>query len=159
MEEGLNSYIKKQFDIEGIRDVRTVSPLALAYIGDGVFELIVRTVILERNNSKASKLHHMTSQLVKADAQSFMADALMDEFTDEEEKVYHRGRNAKSHTSAKNAGIGEYRKATGFEAVMGYLYLTNNMERAVELTKKGLSLYTPNEKPDREARNSGNNKQ
>ena len=133
METGLNAYIKEQFGLDQEVDIRTVSPLTLAYIGDGIYELVVRSVMVARTNTRAGLLHRQTSQLVKAEAQSKMMDILLPELTPEEESVYRRGRNAKSSTMAKNASIGDYRRATGFEAVFGYLYLKGDMKRIDEL--------------------------
>lgn len=133
----IDSYIKEQFQI-GEVDVRTYSPLALAYIGDGIFDLVIRTVIVGKGNTKASQLHYQTSHIVKAQSQALMIEALEGDLTEEEADVYRRGRNAKSPTMAKNATMSDYRKATGFEALMGYLYLTDRFERVVELTKLGL---------------------
>ncbi len=137
MEMKIDSYIKEQFQIGDV-DVRTYSPLALAYIGDGIFDLVIRSVIVGKGNTKASQLHYQTSHIVKAASQARMIEALEGDLTEEEADVYRRGRNAKSPTMAKNASMADYRKATGFEALMGYLYLTDRFERVVELTKLGL---------------------
>lgn len=137
MEMKIDSYIKEQFQIGDV-DVRTYSPLALAYIGDGIFDLVIRSVIVGKGNTKASQLHYQTSHIVKAQSQALMIEALEGDLTEEEADVYRRGRNAKSPTMAKNATMSDYRKATGFEALMGYLYLTDQFERVVELTKLGL---------------------
>ena len=115
-------------------DLRTYSPLTLAYIGDAVYDLIIRTVVVERSNRPANKLHHETVRFVSAVAQSRFIDSVEAELTHEEEAVYHRGRNATSYTSAKNATIVEYRKATGMEALYGYLYLEDRLDRILELT-------------------------
>ena len=136
MEESI-AYLREQFQLPR-QDIRTYSPLALAYIGDGIYELYIRTIVVGRGNRQASKLHHAASRLVKAPTQALMAEALEAEFTPKEEAVYRRGRNAKSYTTAKNATTGQYRKATGFEAVMGYLYLTGQYIRMVGLIKMGL---------------------
>lgn len=136
MEESI-AYLRDQFQLPR-QDIRTYSPLALAYIGDGIYELYIRTIVVGRGNRQASKLHHAASRLVKAPTQALMAEALEAEFTPEEEAVYRRGRNAKSYTTAKNATTGQYRKATGFEAVMGYLYLTGQYIRMIDLIKMGL---------------------
>lgn len=124
------------------QDIRTYSPLTLAYIGDAVYDLIIRTMVVERANRPANKLHRITVQYVSAGAQAKMVQGLMEEFTEEEMAVYRRGRNAKPHTMAKNASVADYLKATGFEAVLGYLYLTDNMERILKLVKKGVSAQT-----------------
>lgn len=153
METGLNAYIKEQFGLEGPADIRTVSPLTLAYIGDGIYELVVRSVMTARSNTKAGLLHRQTSQLVKAEAQSKMMDILLPKLSAEEEQVFRRGRNAKSATMAKNASIGDYRRATGFEALMGYLYLTDQTDRLLALIKLALDTYKPDEEKYAEAHN------
>jgi ribonuclease-3 family protein len=153
METGLNAWIKETFGLEQPVDIRTVNPLTLAYIGDGIYELVVRSVMVARTNTRAGLLHRQTSQLVKAEAQSKMMDLLLPALSEEEESVYRRGRNAKSPTSAKNASIQDYRRATGFEALMGYLYLTEQTERLLELVKLALDGYRPTEKKYAEARN------
>ena len=110
------------------------SPLALAYIGDGVYELFVRTkVIEEHENMPANKLHKKTVQYVKAHAQANSIDAMLPHLTEDETTVYKRGRNAKSNTTPKNADMADYRKATGFEALIGFLYLSGENERLHEL--------------------------
>ncbi len=139
MEMKIDSYIKEQFQIKEV-DVKTYSPLALAYIGDGIFDLVIRTLVVGKGNTRASQLHYQTSHIVKAQSQAKMIEALEEHLTEEEADVYRRGRNAKSNTAAKNASIVDYRKATGFEALMGYLYLTDRFERMLELTKMGLEL-------------------
>ena len=98
----------------------------------------IRTILVKQGNCQANKLHKRASRLVKAPAQSAMVAVLEPLFTPEEEAVYKRGRNAKSYTTAKNATTGEYRRATGFEAVMGYLYLTGQYHRMIDLIKIGL---------------------
>lgn len=132
MEKSINQVIKEAFAIEDV-DIRTYSPLTLAYIGDGIFDLIIRTVVVGRGNTSANQLHYRTSHIVKAHSQALMAEALADILTDEEADMYRRGRNAKSHTMAKNATVADYRSATGFEVLMGYLYLTDRNERMMEL--------------------------
>ncbi len=114
------------------------SPLALAYIGDGIYDLIIRTMVVERGNARANKLHHTVSGMVKASAQAKMMHKIEPILSEEEKAVYHRGRNAKSYTKAKNASTIDYRHATGFEALMGYLYLEHRMERIIELVKYSL---------------------
>ena len=122
----------------GKADVRAYSPLTLAYIGDAVYDLVIRTVVVERANRAANELHKRTVKYVNAGVQAAMIEALQEELTEEEMAVYKRGRNAKSHTSAKNASIQDYRKATGFEALMGYLYLTGQTQRLLHLVKVGM---------------------
>lgn len=119
-------------------DVRSYSPLTLAYIGDAVYDLVIRTIVVERGNKAANLLHRSTVRYVNAGAQAAMIEALTPELTEEELAVYKRGRNAKSHTVAKNASIEDYRKATGMEALLGYLYLSDRMERVLALIHLGL---------------------
>lgn len=127
---GIDSF----FGIEG-KDIRSFSPLTLAYIGDAVYEIVIRTIIVEKGNAPVNKLHHKASSLVKAVAQKAAMEKILPLLTKEEEAVYKRGRNAKSYTSAKNASVIDYRIATGFEALMGFLYLTGRNERMLELVK------------------------
>lgn len=120
------------------QDIRTYSPLTLAYLGDAVYELIVRTVLVEKKNKQPEKLHKAATKIVKAETQALMAEALKESLTEEELSVYKRGRNAKAVTRAKNATMSEYRRATGFEALMGYLYLQDRTERMLELVRMGI---------------------
>lgn len=127
---GIDSF----FGIEG-KDIRSFSPLTLAYIGDAVYEIVIRTIIVEKGNAPVNKLHHKASSLVKAVAQKAAMEKILPLLTEEEEAVYKRGRNAKSYTSAKNASVIDYRIATGLEALMGFLYLMGRNERMLELVK------------------------
>lgn len=129
--------IKETFTCGEI-DVKTYSPLTLAFIGDCIFEIIIRTVVVERGNRGVNGLHKTKSAVVNARVQAKMAEALLPELTETELSCYKRGRNAKSYTTAKNASVGEYRKATGLEALYGYLYLQDEEDRLLELTKIGL---------------------
>ncbi len=138
METGLKK-IKEMFQLED-RDLRTYSPLTLAYIGDGIYELVVRTVLVKRGNCPVNRLHKQASGLVKASAQSAMMEILEPMLTEEEAGVYRRGRNAHSPTMAKHATMSDYRRATGFEALMGYLYLKEEFERMIELIHAGLAM-------------------
>lgn len=114
------------------------SSVVLAYIGDGVFDLVIRTIILDLGNGKVKDFHRNTSNIVKAQSQAKIVKSVLEELTDEEMTVYRRGRNAKPATSAKNASIADYRVATGFEALIGYLYLNNGLDRALEIIKLGM---------------------
>lgn len=129
--------IKESFDLKEV-DIRTYSPLTLAYIGDAVYDLIFRTKVVGEGNTSANKLHNKTIRYVKAPAQAQLVNAVMEKLTPEELAVYKRGRNAKPYTMAKNATIAEYKMATGLEALTGYLYLTGQVERILELIKIGL---------------------
>ncbi len=136
METGL-SELKELFGLKD-RDLRTYSPLTLAYIGDGVYELVIRTVLVKKGNCPVNQLHKKASSLVKAGTQSKMMETLEPILTEEELAVYKRGRNAHSPTMAKHATMADYRRATGFEALMGYLYLKEDYSRIVELVRKGI---------------------
>lgn len=128
------------------QDIRTYSALTLAYIGDAVYDLIIRTVVVGRANRPVNELHRIVVKYVSANAQSRIVTVLMESFTEEEQSVYRRGKNSKPHTTAKNASVEDYLKATGFEAVIGYLYLTDRMDRALELVRKGLELTGKSER-------------
>lgn len=110
-----------------------LSPLTLAFVGDAVYEAYIRTRIAKDVNMQVSKLHKIAIKYVSAVAQSNIVRSIEDKFTDEEMGVYKRGRNAHSHTSAKNADIVDYRHATGFEALIGYLYLKKDSVRLNEI--------------------------
>ena len=120
-------------------DIRSYSPLTLAYVGDAVYELVIRTMIISKGNAPVNKLHKRSAALVKAPAQAQMMKVIEPLLSEEELHIYKRGRNAKSYTSAKNASVIDYRIATGFEALMGWLYLQERQERMLELIKIGLN--------------------
>ena len=100
---------------------------------------------MEKGNTQVNKLNQRANRLVKASAQSEMIEKLKPHLTEEEMAVFKRGRNAKSYTMAKNATMSDYRRATGFEALMGYLYLTEQWERMLELIKLGMTEETKGE--------------
>ena len=131
MEESIK-YLKEQFDLQPV-DIRTYSPVVLAYIGDAVYELVIRTILVDQGNRQANTLHKKASTYVKASAQAAMAEAFLPELTEEELSYFKRGRNAKTVSMAKHATMHDYRHATGFEALMGYLYLSGRTERMVDL--------------------------
>ena len=130
-------YLKKELAIKEL-DVKTYSPLVLAYMGDAVFDIIIRTMVVSEGNAPVNKLHKRTSALVKAHSQAEMVKSIETYLTEEEMAVFKRGRNAKSATVAKNASVTEYRHATGFESLIGYLYLKEDYKRIVDLIKLGL---------------------
>lgn len=131
METGLNAF-KEALHLKHV-EAGEYSPLALAYIGDAVYELAIRTLVMNRGNMQVNKMHKKTANLVKADAQAHFYLLLEEELTDAEKAAYRRGRNAKSFTMPKHATMKDYRMATGFEALMGYLYLSGKTERMVDL--------------------------
>jgi len=130
-------YIKEKFQLPEV-DINSYSPLTLAYIGDAAYELVIRTYLVDRGNGRPNSLHKRASAMVKAETQAAMAQQLIPSLTSEEKEIYRRGRNAKSGTMAKNATMADYRKATGFEALMGYLHLTGQQKRMVDLIHEGL---------------------
>ena len=136
METCLTNF-KEVFKLED-RDIRTYSPLTLAYIGDGIYELVIRTILVKKGNCPVNQLHKKASGLVKAAAQSAMMEVLEPMLSEEEHSVYKRGRNAKSPTMAKHATMSDYRRATGFEALIGYLYLKEDFGRITELVRAGI---------------------
>ena len=134
--ENLTDTIYETFG-RGTHDARSQSALALAYIGDCIYDLVIRTVLITHEGGKNGSLHNKAIKIVNAKAQADLFDAIEADLTEEETKVYHRGRNAKNSSSAKNASIVAYRKATGLEALIGYLYLDGRYDRIVELMKLG----------------------
>lgn len=119
-----------------IAEVNTMSPLTWAYVGDAVYELFVRTHLVNTTRLKPHKLHIEAIKYVKADAQSQILKNIYEELTDDEKDIVRRGRNAENHHLPKNATIEEYSQSTAFEALIGYLYLTKQDDRLKELFKK-----------------------
>lgn len=145
MEESIEQIAEKDFPElmrEALQlqpmDIRTYSPLVLAYIGDAVFELFIRTKVVNHGSMQVNKMHKKSASLVKAETQANLIKALEADLTEEEHSVYKRGRNARSVTTAKHATMIDYRMATGFEALMGYLYLTGQYGRLFTLVHDGL---------------------
>ncbi|MBR5916626.1 MAG: ribonuclease III, partial [Lachnospiraceae bacterium] len=133
----LPSKIKEQFDIKDT-DINTYNPLTLAFIGDSVYETIVRTIAVSKGNKSVNALAKDKNKLVNAKTQSRIAEILTEYYTDEEADIYRRGKNAKTANHSKSAAYSEYHRATGLEAVFGYLYLTGNLDRCLELLKTAL---------------------
>lgn len=131
------SFFKEAFQLKEV-DAGMYSPLVLAYVGDAVYEIMIRTKVVNGGNVQVNKLHKMSASLVKAETQAKIILALQEELTEEEISIYKRGRNAKSFSMAKNASMKDYRMATGFEALVGYLYLTERLDRLAELVSHGL---------------------
>lgn len=136
MEKSMIDMIKTAFLLPDV-DIRTYSPLTLAYIGDAVYEMVIRTILVGKGNSSVNKLNQKATKLVKASAQKDMLYAIEEFLNEDEHTIYKRGRNAKSFSAAKNASITEYRIATGLESLLGYLYLIGEVERILELIKCG----------------------
>lgn len=114
-------------------DLRTFSPLTLAYIGDSVFDICVKTYILKNGNTTSNKLHNYSKKYVNATSQSKMYKYIIEKVSEEELSILKRGRNANSHSSAKNSTLIDYKNATGLEALFGYLYLKCDTKRILEL--------------------------
>ncbi len=138
-------YFKEIFHIEH-GSPESYSPLALAYIGDSIFDVIVRTIEVSKANKQANKYHRDVSKIVCAPAQAKMILAILENLTEEELAIYKRGRNANSYTKAKNASRTDYRNATGFEALIGYLYLKEDFTRLTDVVKMGLVVLESEEK-------------
>lgn len=116
-------------------DYNLLNGLALAYVGDAIYEVYIRDYLIDSGQTRPNQLHRMATHYVSAKAQAFLINELQaaDMLTEEELLIYKRGRNSKSHTTAKNADVTTYRMSTGFEALMGYLHLTKQTERMEEL--------------------------
>lgn len=120
-----------------IKDFKLLNGLALAYVGDAIYEIYIRDYLIRQGQTKPNMLHRQATTYVSAKAQSYLMKGMLaaEMLTEEETVMYKRGRNAKSHTSAKNADITTYRVSTGFEALVGYLHLTEQKDRLEEIVK------------------------
>ncbi len=114
-------------------DVRNLQPLVLAYVGDAIYEAFIRTMLVTGKKANVHVLHKSSVQYVKAKAQADIIHRIHDRLTQDEQDIVRRGRNAKSATVPKNADVSDYRYSTGFEALVGFLYLTNNIARLKEV--------------------------
>ncbi|MCR5343786.1 MAG: ribonuclease III [Butyrivibrio sp.] len=135
----LAAIIRDNFGVPG-EPMNRYSPLALAFMGDSVYEIVIRSMVVQEANRPAGQLNKMKIKYVNAAAQAKIIEYLEPSLTEEESEVYKRGRNAKSYTSAKNQSVTDYRKATGLESLCGYLYLKGDMARLLELLKDGVSV-------------------
>lgn len=120
-------------------DINNMAPLVLAYIGDAVYEVFIRTFLISEGNIPVHKLHKRSIGYVKAKAQSDIIHRIMEKLNPDELDVVRRGRNAKSGTIPKNADVNEYKYATGFESLIGYLYLKRDNDRLMEILKMAIS--------------------
>ena len=116
-------------------DVNLLSPLTWAYIGDAVYELYIRTNLVNKTKLKPHKLHIESIKYVKAKAQANILSKISEKLTDEEKDIVRRGRNTENHHVAKNSNVADYAQSTAFEALIGYLYLTKQDERLKEIFK------------------------
>ncbi len=131
------SVVNETFGLKNVNP-NEYSPLSLAFIGDSVFDVVIKSIMVEHGNCQVNKLQNRTSKIVRATSQALIADSLKEDLTEEEANILRRGRNAKPYTKAKNASYSEYCKATGLEALVGYLFLKNEIERLVEIIKIGI---------------------
>ena len=138
MEESLRSLILKEFPHEEV-DIRTYSPSTLAFLGDAVYSLVIRTILVSKGNRQAEKLHNETTYYVRAQQQAEIGMAVYDLMTEEEKKIYRRGRNSNPYHHAKSASMEEYLQATALEALCGYLYLQGRTDRLIELLREGIA--------------------
>ena len=132
------SYMRREFEMKEV-NIDSYSPLTLAYIGDSVYDLIIKSLVINEGNKQVKKLHQETSHMVQASAQSEMMRVIQGVLTEEEHAVYRRGRNAKSVSPARNQSLTDYRRSTCFEALMGWLYLKSDWKRIIDLVKIGLT--------------------
>lgn len=122
-------------------DAYQYSPLSLAYIGDSVLDLMVKSYFVMHVNKQTYKYHKDVSNIVKAVNQAAFIECIMDELAEDELEIYKRGRNATTHSKAKNATMGEYRKATGLEALYGYMYLKGDIDRLQMFVGRMIEMY------------------
>jgi ribonuclease-3 family protein len=125
-----------------ISDVKMLNPLVLAYVGDSVYDTFVRTLLVSGGYGQVAKLHKLSIEFVKAKAQADTLVKIMEILTADEQDIVRRGRNTKSSTIPKNAGISDYRYATGFEALIGFLYLTGQIDRLMEVIRRVIEVKT-----------------
>jgi len=135
--ESLFNIYKEQLGIKEINPAN-YSPLVLAYLGDAVYEVIIRLMIVSKGNMQVNKMHNESKKYVNAKAQAKVFYNIKPLLTDEEASAFRRGRNAKSNTVPKNANVSDYRTATGFEALIGYLTMKKSYLRIMELIAKGV---------------------
>jgi ribonuclease-3 family protein len=129
-----------------VSDVKMLNPLVLAYAGDSVYDTFVRTLLVSGGHGQVAKLHKMSIEFVKAKAQADILGEINELLTPEEQDIVRRGRNTKSSTMPKNADMLDYRYATGFEALIGYLYLTGQIDRLMEVIRMVINVKTGQQK-------------
>ncbi len=117
-------------------EINLMSPLTWAYVGDCVYELYIRTSLINKTNLKPHKLHIKSIKYVKAQAQAELLKKMYEDLTEEEKDIVRRGRNTENHHLPKNSNVQEYMYATAFEALIGYLYLTKQHKRLKEILEK-----------------------
>lgn len=122
-------------------DIQTVSAQTLAFIGDAVYNVYIRTYLTSKSTAKAGILHTQSIKYVSAKGQSETIDKIMDMLTEEEISVYKRGRNTNISTVSKHVDVVEYKKATGFECLIGYLYITRQKARLDQIVKESIKCF------------------
>lgn len=133
----LIEYFEEKFHLKETK-LNQYSPLVLAYIGDSVYEVMIRTMIVNSGNMPVNKMNRQARNFVKASAQAEMFFEIESLLTEEEISIFKRGRNTKSATKAKNASLIDYKNATGFEALIGFLYLKKDFKRLTDLVSEGV---------------------
>jgi ribonuclease-3 family protein len=136
--------------LEKTDEVRLMQPSVLAFLGDAVFNLFIRERLISNKKGTSHQLHVYATEYVKASAQAEISKSLLPELTEEEANIFRRGRNVKSATVPRHAEIKDYRNATAFEAVLGYLYLTGQRDRLNYIMEKAADII---EKPESEMKN------
>lgn len=134
--------MKNLFEIDYLseEEARLKNPQVLAFLGDAVYSLYIRNLIVQSSDQKSGELHKESTKFVKAKSQSEAIEKLLPHFTDNEMAVFKRGRNYKTQSVAKNSSVQEYHRATGFEAVLGYLYLSGQIARLNEILNYGVEI-------------------
>lgn len=132
----LNIYMFNSDKILSVQQAKQLSPVTLAFVGDAVYSLYVRSRLVLSADRRAAELQKLSSALVSAHGQSNLLAKIEGRLTQEEHEIFLRGRNAKKATKSKNADVAEYNRSTGFEAVLGFLYLTGSEDRIEELLRE-----------------------
>ena len=133
--------MEELFEIKkSIEEVNLLSPLTWAYVGDCVYELYIRTKLVNETNLKPHKLHIEAIKYVKAEAQAQILEKLMNDLSEEEKEIVRRARNTKNHHLPKNSNVTQYMYSTAFEGLIGYLYLTKQEQRLNEILKKCINI-------------------
>ena len=133
--------VDRTAETDGRKKAAMYSPLTLAYLGDSVLDLRVKEHFVRKANQQVQKYHKEVTGVVSAVSQAAFMDSIEETLSEEETAVYHRGRNASVHSKAKNATMAEYKKATGFETLLGYLYLSGQEERLEDLIRQLLGQH------------------
>ncbi len=138
MERFIEAFLEKMGEDTGNVDVRKYSPLTLAYLGDSIYDFMIKCYIVHQGNRTVNDLHAMTKKYVKASEQAKALEIVLPILTEEEQRIVKWGRNAKSQSIPKNAKPSDYQMATGYECLLGYLVVTKNYQRLQECVVKGI---------------------